>query len=179
MKIILIPYLITNGMVAYGNTIFVKTLGMFMQGVLHLRITLSYTNMYELVREGDKPFCAQLINIADTMAMAMTGLILMLTRNGVAFIQYMHIISTVFVLLYFLVIPESPRWLLINGKLKEGIDALNYIAKFNGSNHRIPQTAEFDIIGQLIKQGQALDNVSVGVLRAHETSSVISLAYHI
>jgi hypothetical protein len=39
--------------------------------------------------------------------------------------------------------PESPRWLLVNGKRLEAIDALNKIAKVNGSPHRIPITASF------------------------------------
>ena len=39
--------------------------------------------------------------------------------------------------------PESPRWLLLNGKTKEAIANLNYIAWFNGSSERIPENAEF------------------------------------
>ena len=58
MTLIVLPYIVTFGMVAYGTNVTVKTFGMFMQGALHLRITLSYTHMYELVREKDKPFCA-------------------------------------------------------------------------------------------------------------------------
>ena len=40
-------------------------------------------------------------------------------------------------------LPESPRWLIINSKTKEAIQTLNSIAKFNGSKHKIPQDAEF------------------------------------
>jgi len=38
-------------------------------------------------------------------------------------------------------IPETPKWLLINGKIDDAIDNLNYIAKFNGSANRIPKNA--------------------------------------
>lgn len=139
MILMLIPYMVTNAMVAYGDTIFIKTLGMFMQGVLHIRITLSYTHMYELIQEMDKSFCAQIINMADTLAMAFTGIILMLvTRDAVAYIQIVYIITTIGALIYLLLIPESPRWLITHGKHKEGIDALNWIAKVNGSKNRIP-----------------------------------------
>ena len=88
MVMILVPYIFTMGMVTYGTTILQKTIGMFMQGALHLRITLSYTHMYELVRESDKQFCAQIINLSDTMAMAIVGSIfLLVSQDAIAFFK--------------------------------------------------------------------------------------------
>lgn len=50
---------------------------------------------------------------------------------------YVGIITTI---LLMLLIPESPRWLFLKygPTSKEGIESLNYIAWFNGSNKRIP-----------------------------------------
>ena len=45
------------------------------------------------------------------------------------------------ILLYFLIAPESPRYLFMNKKSKEAIDVLNYIAWFNFSRLRIPEDA--------------------------------------
>ena len=39
--------------------------------------------------------------------------------------------------------PESPKWLLLQGRQKEAIRVLNYIAKFNCSPNRIPEDTEF------------------------------------
>lgn len=86
MVLVMSLYLVAFYLVNYGTTIWIKTFAMFMQGFLHIKIPLSYTHMYELVREKDKPFCAQIINMADTIAMALTGSVfLFITRDAVAY----------------------------------------------------------------------------------------------
>ena len=45
------------------------------------------------------------------------------------------------IILYFLVVPESPRFLFTNKRSKQAIDVLNYIARFNLSKRRIPDDA--------------------------------------
>ena len=39
--------------------------------------------------------------------------------------------------------PESPKWLLINGRKEEAIEALNRMAKLNGSEVRFSTTDHF------------------------------------
>lgn len=55
------------------------------------------------------------------------------TKDAVTYMQYANYIGIAATLLYILIIPESPRWLLIQGRELEGIEKLNYIAWFNGS----------------------------------------------
>ena len=47
-----------------------------------------------------------------------------------------------FILITFLC-PESPKWLLLQGRTDEAIKSLNYIAWFNRSKERIPQNTKF------------------------------------
>lgn len=42
-----------------------------------------------------------------------------------------------------LFLPESPRWLLLTNQREKAIETLNQIAKLNGSNDRIPESATF------------------------------------
>ena len=60
--------------------------------------------------------------------------------------------------------PESPYYLVTTGKLKEGIESLNYIAWFNGSINRISDTAQFDLVGEIIKQNNTLNQTQNGKL---------------
>ena len=54
---------------------------------------------------------------------------------------------------------------------------LNFIALVNGSNKRLSRSVQFDFLGQMIKQAEAIENqTKVGNLLVDETSSVISLA---
>lgn len=48
--------------------------------------------------------------------------------------------------------PESPRWLLYNGRVDEAIEAINYMAKFNGSSEKIPLDATFQETLELAAQ---------------------------
>ena len=56
--------------------------------------------------------------------------------------------------------PESPKWLLLQGKTKEAIDVLNYIAWFNRSKNRIPTNAKFveAMISNNLEHTSTLDN---------------------
>ena len=55
----------------------------------------------------------------------------------------MTLIGTFSYIVVILVVPEAPRWLLINGKQAEAIDSFNYIASLNFSNHFISKQVTF------------------------------------
>lgn len=55
-------------------------------------------------------------------------------------------------ILYLLLIPESPKWIFMKQgpRSKEGIEKINYIARFNGSKHYVPEDAVVDLAGQMM-----------------------------
>ena len=69
-----------------------------------------------------------------------------MTKNGVKFMEITYIVGSILILIYLLIIPESPRWLLKAGRKSEGIASLNLIAWCNGSTHRFTEDDEIDLI---------------------------------
>ena len=67
--------------------------------------------------------------------------------------------GTFLTMIYLIIIPESPKWLFIKegSNSKKAIEILNYIAWFNGSDFRVPYNAQFDIIGQVIREQETIE----------------------
>ena len=108
-------------------------------GILHLKFTVSYTHMFELIDDDYKRLCATVINMVDAATIAVIGFSFkFVTRNAVQFMEIVNLISSLIVLLYLVFIPESPVWLLSTDQKEEALKSLNYIAKLNGSKERIP-----------------------------------------
>lgn len=84
-----------------------------MMGILHLKITVSYTHIFELIDDDHKGFCATVLNMVDAITLGVVGFCFsFVTRDGVRFMEITYLISSMFVVLYFVLIPESPSWLL-------------------------------------------------------------------
>ena len=103
---------------------------------------LSYTHMFELSDEKSKAFCGTFLNTMDVLTFTIEGLYFEnVDRNAIQYLQTVFLLQAVGVALYLILIPESPRWLLLQERQEEAIDCLNYIARFNGSKKRIPSDA--------------------------------------
>jgi len=90
---LIIPYIFASGMVVYGNTIIIKSIGMFIQGALHVKITLCYTHIYELVPDNWKPFCTVFLNFVDSLTLVIAGLVFKyVTRDAVEYYRIAYIV---------------------------------------------------------------------------------------
>lgn len=77
----------------YGNSVFLKSLGMFIQGSLHVKVTLCYSHMYELSSDNRKGTSALVLNLTDASILLITGLFIKFCSNDlVVFYQYVYII---------------------------------------------------------------------------------------
>jgi hypothetical protein len=86
------------------------------------------------------------------------------------------LLGTSATILYIIIVPESPRWLLLNSKHRKAIDVLNYIAKFNCSKETIPSNARFDYLNQaIVQQNKTVSKAQDGMLKAYEEDSVFGL----
>ena len=67
-------------------------------------------------------------------------------KDVVTFLEMINTVGTLIIFIYLFAGPESPFYLIAKGDKKGGIDALNYIAWFNGSKNRISEKANFPTI---------------------------------
>ena len=115
---------------------------MFFQGLFHMKITLCYTHILELLPEAYKDISATIITTFDASSLAVFGLILnFVTRDFVLFMQVANVIGFSACLIYLVIAPESPHWLMMQKRYQEGIDQINWISWANGSQARIPTDA--------------------------------------
>ena len=115
MNLIMPVYIIASSTIVYYPNLYVKGIGYFIQGLLHLKITLSYTYIFELVPEKNKGISATIINFADAITLGVTGITYMfITQDAVKFTQTVNLIESIAVLIFLVIAPESPSWLILN-----------------------------------------------------------------
>ena len=83
------------------------------------------------------------MNVVDAMPTVITGLFYLLIERDWFTIYAINVAVSYSAILLAFFCPESPRWLLLNNRKEEAINALNLMAKFNGSDVRIPQNTVF------------------------------------
>ena len=136
--------------------------GFFIQGVLHLKITLSYLYCAELLENKHKDIAMTMISLYDTGTQALICYYLQAyDYNLVKVNRYFQVFGTIACIIFMFIIPESPRYLFMKDpQSKKAIDILNYIAWFNGSTKRIPYEAVMDNIYQVIQDNNQLNTTT-------------------
>lgn len=131
-----------------SDQMWLKKVGFFTVGLLHIKSTVCYQHAYELMPSGWNSVASTVINVIDCLTLLIIG---------VSLNYFTHDITNVFVgfliagclatVLYLAFIPESPKWIfLMEGpESPYGIEVLNYIAWFNGSEYRVPANAHLDL----------------------------------
>ena len=141
-KIFLSILLIASAFTLYSPSQYIKTIAMFIQGFFHIKNTLSYTNMIELLPDNSKEACLTIICFFDQLTLLLiSAFMCFVTRDLVGVIQNYNIIGSLFIVIYLMVAPESPYFLITRNRKEEAIKMLNYIAWFNGTEKRIPEAA--------------------------------------
>lgn len=140
--IILNIYLFASAITLYSPNLSLKTIGMFIQGFFHIKNTLSYTHMIEILPEKNKELCLTFISLFDQMSLFLIASSLsFVTKNLTGILYTYNLTGSLLIILYLIIAPESPYFLITRNKKQEGIKVLNYIAWFNGSKNRIPEAA--------------------------------------
>ena len=128
-------------MIASSN-FWVRFAMFFLSGFSQIKNSVSYVWLSECTSGPYKPSAFTYISAFDALPMILTCLMyLFVSKNWLHLPLIFCILSfTATVLAYFC--PESPRWLLVNGRSQEAIAQLNKIASMN-KTRQIPENALF------------------------------------
>lgn len=115
-----------------------------MLGFMMAKNSLVYTWTFEFLTAEYKPIGASIANFLEFCTCIFGGLYYLFISKSITPLLYfffgLSIIGYTFISL---MVPESPKWLLINGRREEAIEALNWIARVNRSEHRIHPDTQF------------------------------------
>lgn len=149
MNIFVPLYIISSYLSTYSHSLLLLKIGFFFNGFLHLKGTLCYTHGVELIPDKYKALIPTLINFYDCASTLILALFFKFIDPDVdKILHILYIIGWVASILYLIIIPESPKWLIIREgpRSKQAIKILNYIAWFNGSTYRVPSNTKIDLL---------------------------------
>ena len=90
-----------------------------------------------------KALAFTVINLVDAIPVAVTCLYFWFISKDWYTLNFYQLLLCYAAFLGVFICPESPRWLLVNGKSAEAIKVLNWMAKINGNPQSIPEDAQF------------------------------------
>ena len=105
---------------------------------------MCYAWLFELVNHRHKSWTNTCLNLLNFMTIMFAGIyFLFISKDWAPLFYTLYFFAIVSNLIVAIVCPESPMWLLLQGKRQEAIKVLNYMAWFNGSKNRIADDTEF------------------------------------
>ena len=130
-------------------------------GMTMVKNSLCYVWLFEYMAKENKSSACSFINFVDWMQPLIACWFFMkINADWYPFFMGYTIIGIVSFLLITFLCPESPKWLLLQGKTKEAINVLNKIAMFNRSKERISPNTKFveAMISDNLEHTHTLDN---------------------
>ena len=118
----------------YCSSYWVRFVCMGVMGFLYARNTVCYNWMFELCGNKHYSQANAAMNFCDAaISVVVCGFFLLIKRDWKPILMIYSFLGLSGIVLQVLLLPESPRFLLINGKTKEAIAALNQISRLNCS----------------------------------------------
>jgi len=99
-----------------------------------MRASVTYTWAAELVPTQRLSAVSTTLTTFDSLTMAILCFFLLFGSRDINWLLYAStLLSTICLFISVILIPESPKWLIVVGDKKRAIDAFHYMAWFNGS----------------------------------------------
>mmetsp|Transcript_5997 Transcript_5997/g.10187 ORF Transcript_5997/g.10187 Transcript_5997/m.10187 type:complete len:304 (+) Transcript_5997:453-1364(+) len=125
-------------LVIYVNNLTIKGLGFFIHGFFHIRASMCYVMLFELVEDQYKSLTCTILNVVDGFTMGVTCIWFMfVSQDALKFLEYSFWVGTIASVLIIFLTPESPVFLILNDKQSDAKVILNQIAKVNKSANQV------------------------------------------
>ena len=130
--------------IALVPVFWIKVLAYMVLGFSQMKSSLCYVYIFEMLHSRDKAFSCSCINFYDALTPAIAGMFFLFIELDVYPLYAITVTTSTLAYLFVMVLNlETPMWLLLNGKTGEAIKVLNFIAWFNGVEHRVPEDTIF------------------------------------
>ena len=117
-------------------------------GATMLKATVPYVYVSELVAPKNAASVSVMATSFDSSTLLVFNTYLLcISRNMMPLILTMTSLAALALLIAVILIPESPSWLLSQGRVNDAIDSFNQMARVNGVKARIPQGSTFHETG--------------------------------
>jgi len=134
-------------MIIFIPNLIAKSIGFFIIGFVHIKNSIAYTQCSEFLPLKNQEMAITLISLYDTANITLCCVYVMffdIKINDYVLINFCF--AALALILYFFIVPESPKFLLMNDPTSEkGIDIINYISRFNGKKYQITKGSIMDI----------------------------------
>ena len=120
----------------YWPNITVKMICFGMMGFFYIGKTVCMNLMYELTEKKYTPSICNFFQLYDWSMYGIVTLGIWIVRDWVPIFTVYTYIGVICLVIYLVVLPESPKYLLMKGEKTKAIGSLNLMAALNGSNLR-------------------------------------------
>jgi MFS family permease len=139
----------------YSVDYYVRFAAMGTMGFFYARNSVCFNWMFELTGTGNQNMVNAAINTWDAgTGLIICGFYLTIERNWLPIYAMYTYLGIAGLLVQSLLLPESPKWLLINGKKSAAIAAFNWISRLNCSKESFSEEEEFEIEVQTVERGE-------------------------
>lgn len=141
-QIFLAVNLCAQTIIIFVPTFYGRLFGYMLYASANTKNSVAYVWIFELVEAKYKTKACTFINSVDTLTMVITAsYILFVSRNWFPLEFTLLLLGVANYICLTLLMPESPKWLLMTGQVDKAIHVFNKIAEANGSINRIPENA--------------------------------------
>lgn len=128
----------------------------FVGGSIHAVWAAFFVLMAEIVPENYRTMCGGVLNFGWNIGSLIMTLMAYFIRDW-QHLQLSFAVTSIFLISYFFLVPESPRWLMSRGKTQEALQALHLIALRNGIQ---VEKTQFQELFQILKSKKTDENPS-------------------